>query len=262
MAKSIEVVAKTIDLAIEKGLAELSLAREDVTVEVLENPKSGFLGFGASPAKILMTVLEDETVEEKKPEKKVEKKAAPAPKEKKAEPKKAAPAPKEKKVVATSSNADAEEFLKNVLGFITSGATLEKREDEEGNVKLEIVGESLGGIIGRRGETLDALQHLANLVANKGSNEKVRISLDAENYRAKRSESLEKFAQRAAFQACKYKRNKVLEPMNAYERHIIHMALQDMENISTSSVGTEPNRRVVINYTGPDARPPRRRYER
>ncbi len=248
MAKSIEVVAKTIDLAIEKGLAELSLAREDVTVEVLENPKSGFLGFGASPAKILMTVLEDEPVEVKKPEKKFEKKAAPA--------------PKEKKVVATSSNADAEEFLKNVLGFITSGATLEKREDEEGNVKLEIVGESLGGIIGGRGETLDALQHLANLVANKGSNEKVRISLDAENYRAKRSESLEKFAQRAAFQACKYKRNKVLEQMNAYERHIIHMALQDMENISTSSVGTEPNRRVVINYTGPDARPPRRRYER
>lgn len=258
MARSIEVSAKTIDAAIEKGLLDLGLEREEVTVEVINNPKSGFLGIGAVPAKILMTVLSDEEEPEvkkefsapakkaeKKPEKKIEKKQ-----EKKLE----------KKEIRGVASSDAEEFLSKVLGFICEDAKVEKREGEDGSVTYEIVGEHLGGIIGRRGETLDALQHLVNLAVNRRGEEKSRIMLDAENYRAKRSESLEKFAQRAAASVLKYKRNKALEPMNAYERHIVHVALQDMENISTSSVGNEPNRRVIINYTGPDARPPRRRY--
>lgn len=250
MSRSIEISAKTIDDAIEKGLLELSVEREDVTVEVLENPKSGFLGIGAVSAKILMTVLNaDGTVDA--PEKK-----APEKKEKKA-------VSEKKKTTDAPATGDAAEFLTEVLGFICQDAHIEQKEsDAEGTVSLEIVGEHLGGIIGRRGETLDALQHLTNLVVNRKSEGKVRIMLDAENYRAKRCESLERFAQRAAAQAIKYKRNKALEPMNAYERHIVHVALQDMENISTSSVGVEPNRRVIINYTGPDARPYRRRYEK
>jgi len=261
MARSIEVSAKTIDLAIEKGLSELSLSREEVTVEVLENPKAGFLGIGAVPAKILMTVLSDESG--KKAEKKAEKKT-----EKKTEKKEAeTTAPKEikeeKYVVskdAVPATGDAAEFLTKVVSFICDDASVYMIPGaDEGTEALEIVGPNLGGIIGRRGETLDALQHLANLVVNRKNEGKTRIMLDAENYRAKRSESLEKFAQRAASQVLKYKRNKALEPMNAYERHIVHVALQDMENISTSSVGVEPNRRIIINYTGPDARPPRRR---
>ncbi len=263
MARSIEVSAKTIDAAIEKGLSELGLEREEVTVEVIENPKSGFFGIGAVPAKILMTVLGEEepapAKEEAKAPKKEEKKV-----EKKAEKKDVQPAPaakkEEKAPVKGEASEDAEEFLSKVISFICEDAHVEKREGENGNVTYEIVGEHLGSLIGRRGETLDALQHLVNLAVNRKGEGKTRIMIDAENYRTKRCESLEKFAQRAAASVLKYKRNKALEPMNAYERHIVHVALQDMENISTSSVGNEPNRRVIINYTGPDARPPRRRY--
>ena len=257
MARSIEVSAKTIDAAIENGLSELGLEREEVTVEVIDNPKSGFFGIGAVPAKILMTVLSDEEEAPVKEEKAAVKKAAPVKKEEK----KAEKAKKEEKApIKGDESDDAEEFLSKVVSFICEDAHIEKKADETGSVTYEIVGENLGGLIGRRGETLDALQHLANLAVNRKGEEKIRIMLDAENYREKRTESLQKFAQRAAASVLKYKRNKALEPMNAYERHIIHVALQDMENISTSSVGNEPNRRVIINYTGPDARPPRRRY--
>lgn len=248
MAHSIEVSAKTIDEAIEKGLTELSREREDVTVEVLENPKQGFLGIGSTPAKILMTVLGDEAPAKETPRAKKEKKKAEAP---------------AKKKETVPADGEAAEFLTKVLSFICEGASVEKVVGtEDGTVSLEIVGDTLGGVIGRRGETLDALQHLTNLAVNRKSADKIRVMLDAENYRAKRADSLEKFARRAAAQAIKYKRNKALEPMNAYERHIVHVSLQDMENISTSSVGVEPNRRVVINYTGADARPPRRRYDK
>ena len=263
MAQSIEISAKTIDAAIEKGLSELSLQREDVTVEVLENPKSGFLGIGATPAKILMTVLgSDGAAAERKEEKKAEK--AEKKSEKKAEKKIEKEEKKEEKKETVPATGDAAEFLSKVLSFICEDVRLEQHKaSEEGTVSFEIVGENLGGIIGRRGETLDALQHLANLAVNRSGKEKVRVLLDAENYREKREESLAKFADRAASQVLKYKRSKALEPMNAYERHIIHASLQNRENISTSSVGTDPNRRVIINYTGPDARPsrpPRRRY--
>ncbi|MBQ9986728.1 MAG: protein jag [Oscillospiraceae bacterium] len=258
MARSIEISAKTVELATEKGALELGVAQENVTVELIESPKAGFLGIGAKPAKYLVSVIADE--EPKKEEKKPAKKAEPKKEEKKAAPAPSAPA-KEKVVVP--ADGDAAEFLTKVLSFICEDAKIQKVEGaEEGTVSLEIVGENLGGIIGRRGETLDALQHLVNLAVNRKSEGKTRIMLDAENYRAKRADSLEKFAQRAASQVLKYKRNKALEPMNAYERHIVHVALQDMENISTSSVGVEPNRRIIINYTGPDARPPRRRYSK
>ena len=263
MAKSVEISAKSVELAIENGALELGVAQEDVTVELIESAKSGFLGIGAKPAKYLVTVIGSDEPEKKAPKKqeKAPRKEAPAKKEEAKEEKKDAPAREKKAIRPSSSNSDAEKFLNDVLAFICDdGAHVEERTNEDGSVTLEIVGENLGGIIGRRGETLDALQHITNLVANKKGDEKVRISLDAENYRAKRAEALDKFAKRAAASAIKYKRNKALEPMNAYERHIIHVALQDMENISTSSVGTEPNRRVVINYTGPDARPHRRRY--
>ncbi len=245
MGRSIEISAKTIDEAIEKGLLELGLERESVTVEVLENPKGGFHGIGGTLAKILMTELGEDG--EPLPVEKAEVIPAKPAKEK-----------KEKKAKISGDKLGAQEFLQNVLSFICDDAEVKEVESDEGLLKLEVVGSRLGGIIGRRGETLDALQHLANLVENRTNGNRVRISLDAENYRAKREEALEKFAHRAAAQVLKYKRNKTLEPMNAYERHIIHVALQDVENIATSSVGSDPTRRVIISYTGPDAQ--QRRY--
>ena len=248
MARSIEVSAKTIDLAIEKGLSELSLSREEVTVEVLENPKAGFLGIGAVPAKILMTVLSDESG--KKAEKKAEKKT-----EKKTEKKEAeTTAPKEikeeKYVVskdAVPATGDAAEFLTKVVSFICDDASVYMIPGaDEGTEALEIVGPNLGGIIGRRGETLDALQHLANLVVNRKNEGKTRIMLDAENYRAKREEALRKLAVRMANRAKKSGRRVALEPMNPNERRILHSALQNDPEVTTHSEGEEPYRRVII----------------
>lgn len=116
--------------------------------------------------------------------------------------------------------------------------------------QVELVGKELGALIGRRGETLDAIQQLTNYAVNNGKNQRVRIHIDAENYRAKREESLQRLARKTAEKALKYRRNMMLEPMNAYERHVIHAALQEFNpSISTYSTGTEPNRRIVVAYS-------------
>lgn len=114
-----------------------------------------------------------------------------------------------------------------------------------------MIGDTLGILIGRRGETLDAIQHLTNYAVNRGSDKHMHISVDAESYRAKREESLVRLAEKMAAKAIKYKRSMALEPMNSYERHVIHTALQDYEGVTTSSTGTEPNRRVVVSYEKP-----------
>ena len=119
---------------------------------------------------------------------------------------------------------------------------------DENTYKVELVGEDLGYLIGRRGDTLDAIQHLSNYAAKKFAEGHIRISVDAEEYREKREDSLRRYARKKAQQVLKARRRTTLEPMNAYERHVIHAALQDMENITTHSTGTEPNRRVVIEY--------------
>ena len=121
--------------------------------------------------------------------------------------------------------------------------------DERGNYQVELVGEHLGGLIGRRGETLDAIQQLTVYAVNRGQSKRVRIHVDAEHYRAKREESLERLARKVAGKVVKYRRNVTLEPMNAYERHVIHTALQDYPDVTTYSVGTEPNRRTVVAYS-------------
>ena len=113
---------------------------------------------------------------------------------------------------------------------------------------VELTGEDLGYLIGRRGDTLDALQHLCNYSINRDVEGHVRINVDAEDYRAKREDSLRKYARKKAQQVLKVRRRTTLEPMNAYERHVIHATLQEMDNITTHSTGTEPNRRVVIEY--------------
>ena len=122
-----------------------------------------------------------------------------------------------------------------------------KSEDE--SYMVDLVGDNLGILIGRRGETLDAIQHLTNYAVNRGQNKRVRINVDAENYRRKREESLQRLAQKVAGKVVKYRRNITLEPMNAYERHVIHAALQEYPDVTTYSTGTEPNRRIVVAYS-------------
>ena len=215
---------------------------------------------------------------EKKPEPKPEVKAAPAPKaEPKPEAPKAAPAPKaEKKPVEKKERAPKapkaetapktepkreyvpaapgskeekiEQFIAGLLENMGSKAVPHCWAESENSYRVELTGEGLGFLIGRRGETLDAIQHLANYAVNRSVDGHVRINVDAECYREKREDSLRRYARKKAQQVLKNRRRTTLEPMNAYERHVIHAALQDMDNITTHSTGTEPNRRVVIEY--------------
>ena len=258
MEKFIEVTGKTEDAAIAAGLAQLGLDRDDVSVEILERAKTGFLGIGSCPARVKLTyqapdepvveaaaevAVEAPVKQEKKKEKKAkaEKKPAPAPvveeapkAEKKAEP-------------ATGDKAERiSAFLTGLMEHLDNDARPVITMGEDGSFHVELVGSDLGALIGRRGETLDAIQQLTNYSINRGANKRVRIHLDAENYRAKREETLERLARKTAAKALKYRRNMTLEPMNAYERHVIHAALQDYAGVTTYSTGTEPNRRVVV----------------
>ena len=194
---------------------------------------------------------------------KAEKKAEPKP-EKKEEPKKApkenkapkAPkenkAPKQVKEYAPAEPGSVEEkietFLKGLLEHMGSQAVPHAWKENDNTYMVELVGQDLGYLIGRRGDTLDALQHLANYTINRGIEGHIRINVDAEAYRQKREDSLRRYATKKAQQVLKAHRRTTLEPMNAYERHVIHATLQDMDRITTYSVGSEPNRRVVIEY--------------
>ena len=295
MEKTIVTSGKTIDLAIEAALTQVGLDRDSVSVMVLQQAKSGFLGFGAQPAKVQVTYEAPDPVPEKPkaalgaasrskpkaaaPVKKPEapkaepvkpepvkaesvKPAAPKVEKPKAEKPKAekprAEKPKaEKKVAAPKTYAPAEPgsveekievFLKGVLERMGSNAVPHCWKEEGNSYKVDLVGDDLGYLIGRRGDTLDAIQHLANYTINRDVEGHIRINVDAECYREKREDSLRRYARKKAQQVLKALRRTTLEPMNAYERHVIHSALQDMENITTHSTGTEPNRRVVIEY--------------
>jgi len=232
MIKSIEKSAKTEDLAIAAALEELGLSRDDVTVEILERAKSGFLGFGASPAKVKVSYeVPDEVVEQ------------PA----------AVELPVEEATDAFENPAHEKvyTFVNGLLEHMGVHANLEITDKADGGINVNLSGKGMGVVIGRRGETLDAIQHLTNYAVNHGSEKRLHVSVDAEAYRAKREEALVRLAEKMAAKAIKYKRSMALEPMNSYERHVIHAALQDYEGVSTSSIGTEPNRRVVVAYEKP-----------
>ena len=152
---------------------------------------------------------------------------------------------------AASDDAKAQricEFLGGLMEHLNVNAAPEINVTAEGNYKVVLQGEGLGAIIGRRGETLDAIQQLTNYAVNHGQSKRVRIHIDAENYRAKREESLQRLAVKVAGKVVKYRKNVTLEAMNAYERHVIHTALQDYVGVTTYSTGTEPNRRTVVAY--------------
>ena len=200
-------------------------------------------------------------VVEKKPEPKKEEKPRQPKPEKKAETPKAPKEPKapkapkveaEPKVYAPAEPGSVEEkievFIKGLLEKMGSDAVPHAEKRADNTYFVELTGSDLGYLIGRRGDTLDAIQHLANYTVNRGVEGHIRINVDAECYRQKREDSLRRYARKKAQQVLKARRRTTLEPMNAYERHVIHAALQDMENITTHSTGTEPNRRVVIEY--------------
>lgn len=295
MIKFIDVTGKTEDEAIQSALAQLKMDRDDVSVEILERAKAGFLGIGSAPARVRVS-YDDGKAEEVKP---VEKPAAPKP-EKKVEPASAPkavpmyapevlqkkepraakeersgrparedrrenrapraeraerPTPQPKPIVDLGEECYDEKseqiraFLKGLLEHMDSAAEVKVYESEKGRYKVFLEGEKLGALIGRRGETLDAIQQLTNYSINRGSEKnRARVQVDAENYREKREQSLERLAEKVAGKVTKYRRNVTLEPMNAYERHVIHTALQDTPSVTTFSIGTEPNRRVVVSY--------------
>ena len=301
MEKFITATGKTIDLAIEAALKELQMDRDSVSVEVLENPKSGFLGIGAVPAKVKVTYeVPDEEVkpapalssasrskpkkqepkteplkplnpiypkprteapkadapkaEAPKQERRPEAPKQPRPEKRQAPKEDRAPAPKAPvREYAPAAPGSVEErietFIKGLLEHMGSDAVPHAWKTSDDTYQVDLVGEDLGMLIGRRGETLDAIQHLTNYSINRDSNKRSRVNVDAENYRQKREESLQHLARKVAGKVVKYRRNITLEPMNAYERHVIHAALQDVPDVTTFSTGTEPNRRVVVAYS-------------
>ena len=210
MLKVLEKSAKTEDEAIALALQELGLDRDEVSVEIVERAKSGFLGIGAQDAVVRVTYeVEDDPYQE------------------------------------------IRSFLSGLLERMGVEAEMDIQPRENGGVTVNLSGPNMGAVIGRRGETLDAIQHLTNYAVNRGGDKHTHISVDAESYRAKREDSLVRLAEKMAAKVIKYKRSMALEPMNSYERHVIHTALQNYEGVSTSSTGTEPNRRVVVSYERP-----------
>lgn len=315
MNDEIIVTGKTVEEAM--ALAAAQYGGENVSYDIVEMPKKGFLGIGASPAKIRVTVNKEEEIDlsdlvtsvksmkvatnkggsgetfEKKKEAKPERKPRPEKTEKaekperperKERPAKQAPAKVEKVaseqpvkeprviVVTDEEKAFALEFANNLLKNMGVDATAAfdgiETAGEGGTTypRLVISGDGAGILIGHHGETLDAIQYLVNLSAlRRGGNtqkEFVKIVVDIENYRKKREETLRALARRMAIKAQKYKRNVVLEPMNPYERRIIHSEIQGFENVSTHSVGSDENRKIVVTYEGADKveRRPRSRY--
>ena len=254
MMKFIEMTGKNEDEAVANALRQLGLDRDDVSVEIIERAKSGFLGIGSSPARVRVSYeVADEVVEEAAPaaEEVQEEAACCAPVEETApiEEKEAPEAPAScDEQIHDEKSEQIRTFLKGLLEHMDSKADVEGYLSEEGHYKVLLVGEHLGQLIGRRGETLDAIQQLANYAVNHGAEHRVRIHVDAENYRAKREQTLEALANKVAGKVVRLRRNVTLEPMNAYERHVIHSALQDYPGVSTASIGTEPNRRVVVHY--------------
>lgn len=278
----VEATGKTIEDAVRSGLVQLGLTRDEVTVEVLAEPKSGFLGIGSKPAVVRVTAKEEaehvlqrqqedvrKAVEAEKQTAATETKAVAEPQSASepaadpAEPETASPAddgedsvtdsPAEESAdsvedfTAEEAAAKAREFLQEVLKNMGMQVMIEKMIKPD-KIILHLHGKNLGILIGKHGQTLDALQYLTNLTTNQGKETRHFIMLDVENYRHRREETLKQLALRLSGRVKKKGDKVVLEPMNGYERKIIHVALQDAEHVRTESEGQDPYRHVVIYY--------------
>ena len=208
MKKEMIATGKTVEEALAKAVAELGAPNaEAIEYTVIEAPKKGFLGFGAAPAKINASY--------------------------------------------TVKGADvALDFIRNLVESMGLDAKVTLTDGEDDNKLIRVDGESAGVLIGHHGDTLDSLQYLANLAANKKvageKREYCRITVDVENYRLKREETLRALARRMADKVLRYKKSVMLEPMNPYERRIIHSEVQKIAGVSTNSIGSENNRKVVL----------------
>lgn len=208
MKKELIVTGKTVEDARKKAAAQLDVAEEEMIVTVLEEGKKGFLGIGASDAKISVSYSED-------------------------------------------GEDTALDFIRKLIDDMAlEGLTVAKKEGSNGDVLITVDGDNAGVLIGHHGETLEAIQYLANLAANKKvageKREYVRVTVDVEGYRAKREASLRALARRMSAKVIKNKKSVMLEPMNPYERRIVHSEVQGIAGVSTNSIGSENNRRVVI----------------
>lgn len=278
MIRQYTATGATVDEAIANACKELGVSPDEVRPEILRFPKKGFLGFGKVTAEVRVSIETED--EPKKPVKK----PAPAPKAKapqsSAEKKPEQPAPKQEKAAepprkeekpapemkpqqevpqapaapVKEQNEDlrpkmeaAEAYLRDIfekMGVTDLSVRMEPLENR--NVMIHLDGESIGTVIGKRGETLDAIQYLVSLAANRSEGEYVRFTINAGNYREKREETLKTLAQRMAKKALKTGRPVALEPMNPYERRIIHAVVTDIDGVFSKSTGEEPNRKVVI----------------
>lgn len=266
-----EFSAKTVDEAITKASLEFEVSSENLEIQIVSEGKTGFLGFGAKPAIIKAAKKEVEKSLPKEPKKKpVEKVKEEVKPVKPAEPEiakeieKETEAPREEKKVVVrgeeeiaNMKAEAEKFLSGVFKAMNMEVEIKMEyKASEGNLDIEFIGHDMGILIGKRGQTLDSLQYLTSLVVNKGTQGYVRVKLDTEDYRNRRKETLENLAKNIAYKVKRTKRPVSLEPMNPFERRVIHSALQNDRYVTTHSEGEEPYRHVVVtlkkeaNYSG------------
>ena len=246
----ITVSKKTVDEAITEACIQLGLASTEIEVEVVEKGSAGFLGIGAKQAviKAWKKVEKKESKKEiKKEEPKVEE-VKPVVEEITSEVESEVEIEKEEKLseVEPQTKEACEKFLYDVLKTMGMEVTITSEIDEDGSFSINMDGDNMGILIGKRGQTLDSLQYLTNRVANKMQDGYVRVKLDTENYRSRRKETLENLAKNIAHKVKRTKKAVSLEPMNPYERRIIHSALQGDKYVSTHSEGEEPYRRVVV----------------
>lgn len=223
----VEKIAKTVDDAVTEALLDLMVTRDDVEIEILEKGSKGFLGIGVKNAKVKVALKVKE--EEKKSV--FEELGI------------------ERPIVSIKEEVDpaqiGKSFLEDVLEKMDIKAEVEMSMNKE-QIKMVISGDKMGLLIGKRGENLDALQYLVNLVVNKNTEKYTRVILDTENYRQRREETLKKLAFRLAKKSSQTKQKVILEPMNPYDRRIIHSALQHSKTVKTYSQGKEPYRKIVI----------------
>lgn len=249
-----------VDTAVDLALAELKATREEVDITVLEQPSRGFFGIGSKLALVRVERKKPEPVEVEKTavEEKTEKSEPKKVKKERKEPKKDIKKENNKKKAKSEVIPKADESNLTVLDDHTALSFLREITEQMGldievsaktdgeNIYVEMEGKDSGTIIGKRGQTLDAIQYLTSLVVNKTENDYVRVVVDAENYRSKREKTLEKLALRLADKVVKSKRSVRLEPMNPYERKVIHATLQNDNRVVTRSEGQDPYRRVII----------------
>lgn len=253
MITTIEKSGKTVEEAVAAALAVLNASRDDVDIIILENPSKGFFGFGAKPAKVQVSLKPAQPAAEPapavevndEPEPSIETEILVEPAENETE-----NVETETAVADTSFDRDAvittaKNFLASVFAAMNVNVTISVN-DADSEVTFDLTGKNLGVLIGKHGQTLDALQYLTNLAANRSNTDRIYFVLDVENYRARRADSLVKLAKNAADRAIRSKQDVKLEPMSRGDRRIVHTALQDNDKIDTHSAGEDPYRYIIV----------------